>query len=127
MPEAPRSLGGRLDDELALTRRDPAGPATRPLRVQGVHPPLVEGVDHLPHSIRARLHELGDDGDIVAAGRGQHDEGSAPLHDRAVGLPAAANDSLQLAAFLVGEPADPHRFAHAEFSATRVPERWTYG
>jgi hypothetical protein len=43
---------GRRDDQLALSRRDLAGPATRPLRVQRPHPQIVEPMDHLPDPVR---------------------------------------------------------------------------
>jgi hypothetical protein len=48
-------------------------------------------------------------------GRGQHDEGPAPLDDGAVGLAAAAtDDALELVALLVGEPPHLHRRSHAQ-------------
>lgn len=51
LSQAARALLGRLDDELALLRRDPAGTVTRPLRVQGVHPLGVERMDHLSDAV----------------------------------------------------------------------------
>jgi hypothetical protein len=43
--------GGRLDDERVVVSRDPAGTATRPLRVQRSEPQFVEPVDHLPDPV----------------------------------------------------------------------------
>jgi hypothetical protein len=109
LAEAPWTLGGRLDDQLALLSRHPAGTATRPLRVQGAHPLVVEGMDHFAHPVRTGLDQPGDDRHVVAAGRSEHDEGPAPLDDRLVGLSAApAHDPLELPTLLVGEPAHLH-------------------
>jgi hypothetical protein len=51
---------GRLDDELLVVNRYPAGTATRPLGAQRRHPHLVEAVDHPPHAVRGGLHQPGD-------------------------------------------------------------------
>jgi len=65
-------------------------------------------VDHLADAIGRGLHEPGDRLHAVAAGRGKHDHGAAPLHDRLVGLaPSSPHDPLELAAFLVAEAAHP--------------------
>src|SRR5208283_3111520 len=113
LAQAARTLGGRLDDQLAFLSRYPAGTATRPLRVQGAHPLVVEGMDHLAHPVRAGLDQPGDRRHVVAARRGEHDERSAPLDDRLVGLSTApAHDPLELPALLVGEPPHLHWSSH---------------
>ena len=107
------SLLGRLDDQLTLSRRDPAGPATRPPRVQRSHPQLVEPVDHLPNPVRARLDQPGDHRHVVAARRRQHDQRPPPLHDRLIGpAPTPTHDPLQLPALVVGQSTHPHPFSN---------------
>ena len=111
-PQLGRSGGGRLDDQRAVSRRDQAGPATRPARVQRLHPQVVEPVDHLSDPVRRGLHQPGDRGHVVTARRRQHHHRSSPLHDRAVGLAAAPHDALKLVALRVAEATHTHRFAH---------------
>ena len=107
------ALLGRLDDERLVLSRYPAGTATRPLRVQGGHPHVVEAVDHLPHPVGRGLHQPSDHLHGVAPGRGQHHHG-APVADHAhLGLaPASTHDSLQLPPFLIAEATDLHPLAH---------------
>ena len=62
-----RAFLGHLDDEGAVVVTDPAGPATRPPRVQRGHSHLVEPVNHLTNTIRGRLHQIGDHLDRVPA------------------------------------------------------------
>ena len=113
LAQAAWTLGGRLDDQLAFLSRYPAGTATRPLRVQGVHPLVVEGMDHLAHPVGAGLDQPGDRRHVVAARRGEHDQRSAPLDDGLVALAAApTHDPLELPALLVGEPAHLHWSSH---------------
>lgn len=103
---------GRLDDELTVSRRDLAGTATRPLRVQRSHPQIVEPVDHLANPVRRRLHQPGDRRHVVPARRRQHHHRSSPLHDRPVGLAAPTNDPLQLSTFRVVQATHTHTFCH---------------
>src|SRR5579875_3466342 len=124
LPEGLGAGRGRRDDEGLVVRRDPAGTATRPPGVQAGHPHLVEPVDHLAHAIGRGLHEPGDRLDAVATGRGEHDHGPAPLHDRRVGLaPASAHDPLELATLLVAEAAHPQSLlSHAAMVADRAAQ-----
>lgn len=112
---------GRLGDEGDIVLRDQAGTATRPLRVQRLHPEAVQVVDHLPHPVLGGLHQVGDHRHRVAASGRQHDERSAIPHHRRLTLAVTATDpSLQLAALLIGEPTDSHRFSHATSVANHV-------
>jgi hypothetical protein len=72
-----RAGGGRLDDERLIALIDPAGTASRPPRVQGIKPPLVEGVDHVPHGVLMRGDQPGDRWYRRAAGGGHDDQRAA--------------------------------------------------
>ena len=113
LAEAAWALGGRLDDQLALLSRYPAGTATRPLRVQAP----------IPLSLKAWIISRTRSGLVwtsraIAATslpprRGEHDQGPTPLDDGPVGLAAApAHDPLELPTLLVGEPAHLHWSSH---------------
>ena len=110
---------GRLDDERLIIGRDPAGTATRPLRVQRAHPQLVEPMNHLPHPILRRRHQPGDHRNRVPTRRRVHYQRTAPLHMRLVSLAATTtNNTLDLLAFLMGQPTDPELFRHANHQTT---------
>lgn len=90
-----RTVLGRLDDELDIVSRYPAGTATRPPGVQRRHATLVEPVDHLPHPVRRGLHQPGDHLHRVAARRRQYHHRPPVTHHAHLGLAApAAHDPL---------------------------------
>jgi len=64
-PQLHRASRGRIDNECDAVSRDQAGTAARPLRVQRLHPHIVEPVDHLPDPVRGGLHQPGDHPNIV--------------------------------------------------------------
>jgi hypothetical protein len=114
LPELLRAGGGRLDDEALVVSRDLAGTATRPLRVQGSHPHLVEPVDHLPDPVLGGRRELSDHRHRVPTGRGMHHQRSPPLDMGLVGLAAPTpHDPLELLAFLGRQPPHSKWFRHA--------------
>jgi hypothetical protein len=114
---------GRLDDERHVVVIDQAGTATRPLRVQGLHPEAVEVVDHLPDPVLRCLHELRDHRHRVPAARGQHDQRPPVTHHARLTLALTATDEpLQLAALLIGQTTHSHWFSHTN-SVTANPDQ----
>ncbi|MBG6091872.1 hypothetical protein IW256_005985 [Actinomadura viridis] len=90
--------GGRLDDEVFVSRGEQAGTVSRPLRVQAGQADLVEPVDHITHGVLVGLDRLGDHrGPVPAGGRQQHHR---PAIAHRAGT-AAAHDLLQLPPFLI--------------------------
>ena len=83
-PQRLRARRRRLDDEVLVVSRDPAGTATRPLRVQRSHPQLVEPMDHLAHSVLRRRRQPRDRRHRVAARGRQHHQRPPPPHNRPV-------------------------------------------
>ena len=73
---------GHGHDPRDLIGRDPAGSPAPPLRVQGVKPTLVEGVNHLPHMRVVALEGARDLGRAHPGRRGQKDH--RPLAARVV-------------------------------------------
>ena len=69
------SGSGRRDDERFIVVTDPAGTATRPMRVQAGQPHLIEPVDHLPDRVFVALDQPSDRGDRVSTGGGHDDHG----------------------------------------------------
>ncbi len=87
---------------------------------------LVEPVDHLPDPVLGRRHQPGDHRHRVPPAEAMHHHRPPPLHDRLSRLPATTpHDLLQLAALLIGQPTDPHRFRHPPIKTGPPPKWWT--
>ena len=103
-----RSVAGAVITRPVFVR-DPAGTATRPVRVQASKADLVEVVDHLADRLFVGLDEPRDGRDGVPAGRGQHN------HRPSVGhrvRPSAPHNPQQTLAFLVRQSPDLDSFCH---------------
>ena len=92
------SIDASSATEPLVLKTDPAGTATRPLRVQAGHPHLLEPVDHLPHRVLVGLDQTGDHRHAVPAGRGQRDR-RPPQPDRRAG--PTTHESLELLTLLI--------------------------
>ena len=108
-PERFGSGGGRRDDERDIGVTDPAGTASRPLRVQRGQPSLVEGVDHVADGVLVRGDQPGDRRHRRARRRGENDR--CPTDpDR---VPASsAHDLGQPVPFLIGQSTCSDWFSH---------------
>ena len=120
-----RARLGRIDDEHLVASRDPAGTATRPARVQRLHPQLVEPPDHLTHPVLGGGRQPSDHRHRVAPRRRQHHQSPPPAHNRALrAAAAAANNPLKLTALPITQTTNPQRRRHTPNSTTHnIPNR----
>ena len=106
---------GRLDDERDIVVTDQAGTATRPLRVQRLHPETVEVVDHLPHPVLGGLDQLGDHRHRVPTRRRQNHHRPPVTDHTRLALPLTpADQPLKPPTLIVGKPTHTNQFSHTD-------------